>query len=211
MKVIEPHKVTDREQAGVLLGARLMAYHDADSVVVGISKGGVVVGAKVAELLGLQLEALPCRKIADPADRSKSIGSVCLDEVIIQPCSHDLPQDYISHQIALLIHGMQKEWQQYYPLNNPLSLRYKKVIVVDDALRTGDTMVACLKSIKRKNPLHIIAAVPLVSAEGARRIRSLVDEVVFVEMKPEVQSATDFYKHYPDVEEENVKSLLMVH
>lgn len=208
MNVTEQYRVFDREEAGKLLSIKLQEYHGTAAIVVGIPRGGVVVASKVAEGLGLPLEVLPCRKIKNPADETKSIGSVCLDDVAIQHCDRDLPQDYISHQIALLRRGLRNEWQKYYAERAPRSLRFKTIIVIDDTIRSGDTMIACLKSIIRQEPLRIIVAVPLVSAEGARRIGGIADEVVFIQMKPEARSGDDFCAKFPTIDESNLRPLL---
>jgi putative phosphoribosyl transferase len=208
MKAIEKCKVFDREEAGGLLSAKLQQYKGTDAVVMGIATGGVIVAARTAELLNLPLNVFPCRQIADPVDKNRSIGSVSLDEVVVQGNCHDIPQDYISHQIALLRASLHSEWQKYYSNNPQVPLRYKTVIVVDDIVRSGNSMVACLKSIMKQTPLKIIVAIPIVSAEAARKIGEIADEVIFVQMKHDVQSAKDFYVEYPAVDEHEVKALL---
>lgn len=196
MNVAKHYRVFDREEAGRLLSTKLQGYRGTAAIIVGIPRGGVVVASKVSALLSLPLEVLPCRKIKDPAEQTKSIGSVCLDEVAIEHSRHDLPQNYISHQIALLRSGLRREWQNYYLEREPKSLSYKTVIVIDDIIRSGDTMIACVKSIMKQNPLRIIVAVPLVSAEGAQKIGRIADEVVFIQMKPEVRFGDNFYLNF---------------
>ena len=171
--------------------------------------GGVVIAAKIAALLGLPIEVFPCREITDPADRNRSIGSVSFDEVVVQTNCHDIPQDYISHQIALLRTGLRHEWQNYYSNNLPTSLRYKPVIIVGDILKSCNSIIACLKSIMKQMPLKIIVAVPIVSAEAARKIGEIVDEVVFVQMKNEFNLGNASYVEYPAVELSEVNALLM--
>src|SRR5690242_7709013 len=101
MTSIEESKIQDREQAGRLLARRLMDYANSKAIVVGASTGGVIVAAALADVLNLPLEVIPCRRIKDPVDNSKSIGSVSPDEIITNHCSYDIPQDYVSHQIAM--------------------------------------------------------------------------------------------------------------
>lgn len=209
MDVIERHKVFDRREAGILLSSKLQEYRDTTAVIIGIPRGGVMVASKVSELLNLPLEVLPCRKIKDPADHAKSMGSVSLDEVAIEQFRHDLPQDYISHQVTLLRNGLRKEWEKYYYKKTPIWLSGKIVIVVDDIVRSGDTMIACLKTIRKQNPLKIIVAAPLVSAEGVRKLEHVADKVVFIEMKPVVESGRDFYQEFPAVEINEVHALLL--
>jgi putative phosphoribosyl transferase len=209
MDVVERHKVFNRREAGILLSSKLQEYRDTTAVILGIPRGGVMVASKVSELLNLPLEVLPCRKIKDPADHTKSIGSVCLDEVAIEHFRQDLPQDYISHQITLLRNGLRKEWEEYYEKKIPIWLSGKIVIVVDDIIRSGDTMIACLKTIRKQNPLKIIVAAPLVSTEGVRKIEHVADKVVFIEMQRVVESGNGFYLEFPVVEINEVQALLI--
>lgn len=208
MNIVEHDTVFDREEAGILLSTKLQGYRGTAALIVGIPRGGVVVASKVSELLSLPLEILPCRKIKDPADQTKSIGSVSLDEVAIEHSRHDLPQDYISHQIALIRNGLRREWQSYYLEREPISFCYKAVIVIDDIIKSGDTMIACLKSILKQNPLRVIVAVPFLSAEAARKIARIVNEIVFIQMKSEAGFRDIVYVKRPASDQSDVKGLL---
>jgi predicted phosphoribosyltransferase len=201
-------KVTDRRQAGSLLANKLQQYANSEALITGISRGGLVVAAAMAKALNLELEILPYQKISHPADSTKSIGSVSVDEIVIEGVLHDIPQDYISHQIALIRNGLRNELQRYHRVKPQSSFRYKTVIVVDDILRSGDTMLACLRTIRKQQPLKLIIAVPFISDEAAAMINVVADEVVFIRVDHEVRSAMDYYIEFPDVGEKEVTVLL---
>lgn len=201
-------KVSDRRQAGSLLANRLQQFAHSDALVVAIPRGGVVVAAAVAQRLHLALEIFPCQEIKHPADGTRAIGSVSLDEVVVEGTSHDIPQDYISHQIALVQNCLRAELQLYGRDKLPVSFRYKTVIVVDDLLRSGDTMLACLQSIRKHQPLKLIVAVPFVSARAAMAIGTVADEIIFIRMDHEIRSAMDYYAEFPEIGEREVAALL---
>jgi putative phosphoribosyl transferase len=200
-------QLQDREQAGVLLSKKLAMYNNTDAVVVGIPHGGVCVAAAIANMLSLKLEVIPCRKIKHPGDNRKNIGSIGVDEVFIHDCPYTIPQDYIAHQIALLRSAIAFENKNYYGKAKPGSFRNKVVILVDDVLWSSDTIMACLRGIKKQSPLKIIVAVPVVDAEAARVIRAEADDLYFLKMENTIGSPSDHFIHFPKIDESKVIEL----
>ncbi|HEY0653025.1 MAG TPA: phosphoribosyltransferase family protein [Chryseosolibacter sp.] len=198
----------NREEAGYQLSQALSEYRNTNSTVVGVPHGGVSVASVIAEALSLPLEVMPCRKIKHPADPKKSIGSVSESEVYVHDCSHTIPQDYVYHQIVLLRNGMSAERKKYYGPEKPQSLRYRTVILVDDILSTSDTILACLRDIRKQNPLKVVVAVPIVGAEAARVVSTEADDLKFIKMEPALASPHEYFAAYPRVNDEEVKALL---
>jgi putative phosphoribosyl transferase len=197
----------DREEAGYLLSRLLAFYKNSTAVVVGIPHGGVCVASAISEALSLPLEIISCRKIKHPANGKKNIGSVSEDDVFINDCSHTIPQDYVYHQIALLQNAMAHETKKYYGSAQRQSLRYRTVILVDDMLASSDTMMACLRSIKKHNPLKIVAAVPIVAAEAARIVSSEADDFKFIKMESSLESPQEYFVEFPKIDDDKVKEL----
>lgn len=197
----------DREEAGYQLSKMLGEYRNSNAVVVGIPNGGVCVASAIAEALSLPLEIIPCRKIKHPADGKKYIGSVCGDDVFLHGYSHTIPQDYIYHQLVLHRNAIAYETKKYYGSAKPQSLQYRPVILVNDILSSADTMMACLRSIRKQNPLRIVVAVPVVSAEAARIVRAETDDIKFIKMAPSVESSHEYFADFPKVDERRVKEL----
>ena len=201
-------RLQDRKEAGVLLSRKLAAYTNSDAMVVGIPHGGVCVAAVIADLLSLNLEVMPCRIIKNPGDSRNNIGSVSAEDVFIHDCPHTIPQDYIYHQIALLRNAIAFENKEYYGSGKPASFRDKVVILVNDILESSDTMIACIKGIKKQDPLKVIVAVPLVTAEAARIVSSEADDLVFLDMKTSIGSPGDHFIDFPMIDETIVKEIL---
>ena len=198
----------NREDAGYQLSKTLSEYKSNNAVVVGIPHGGVCVASVIAEALALPLDVITCRKIKHPADPKRSIGSVSEDEVFIHDHSHTIPQDYVYHQILLLKNSIIHEKKKYYGSVKPQSFRYKTVILVDDVLSTIDTMMACLRSIKKQKPLKIVVAVPIVAAEAARMVRAEADDLKFIKMETVLNSPLEYFAEFPRVDDGKVKTLL---
>ena len=201
-------KVRDRRQSGILLGAKLKAYHHSNAVVLGVSKGGALVAHAIADYLNLPLEIFPCRKINSPGDARRTIGSVSLDEIVIHAHPYDIPQDYIGRHILLLQNDLRREVDFYDEKWDSISLAGRTVIIVDDIMRSGDTMATCIRSIEKRHPGKIIVAVPFVSAEAVLLIEERVEDIVYTRMETEIDSPEDFFENYPEIGEADVKALL---
>jgi putative phosphoribosyl transferase len=208
MKLIKNRFIQDREQAGRLLSIKLLEYKNTNTVVVGIPTGGVCVASVISDSLGLPLEVMPCRTIKHPADNRKNIGSVSQDEVIIHDVSYDIPQEYIHHQTMQLQNEINSEKNYYYGDIQPISLNYKTVILVDDVLQSIDTMIACLKSIKKQKPFRIVIAVPVIYPKAARMLNSEADDVVFLFMNSGKDSGSEYFVKFPDVKKNTIRDFL---
>jgi putative phosphoribosyl transferase len=209
MKSVMNDKLQDREQAGQQLSEKLITFRNTNAVVVGIPHGGVCVASAIARSLGLPLEVICCRKIKDPADKNKYIGSLSANDVMIHANTRSIPQDYIYHQLILLRNSIQYENKLYYGDAAPPSFLYKTVILVDDVLQNSDAMIACLREIKKQKPLNVVVAVPVVSAEAVRVVRAIADDMVFLKIEPYIHSGKDYYVNFPKIGEAMVKELLI--
>lgn len=197
----------NRKHAAYLLGERLMEHRDSDAIVVAIPGGGIHMGSYLAQLLRLPLEVIPCKKIKHPAEPAKTIGAVSINAVVLREVGNEIPQDYIYHQIQLLQHVIQGQNRSYHGGRLQASLEKKTIILVDDMLKTGDTMLACLRSIRKQAPEKIIVAVPNVTPDATRSIAAEIDAIIYLTIEP-VQAVDSLYAELPDVSEEEVKSVL---
>jgi len=196
----------NRKHAAHLLGERLMELKDEDARVVAVSGGGIHVGSYLASLLDLQLEVIPCKKIKHPADESKTIGAVSCGAVVIHEDDNSIPQDYIYHQIQLLQHTILGQNRNYHKETLEQLLKGRTIILVDDVVMTGDTMLASLRSIKKYKPREIIVAVPIVTPEGIRAITDEYDKIIYLTIEP--QPVGRLYADFPEVPEEEVLEIL---
>jgi putative phosphoribosyl transferase len=198
----------NRKHAAYLLGERLREYSHGDAIVVAVPGGGIEIGSYLSQLLHLPLEVLPCKKIKHPADGNKTIGAVSCGSVVIREEGNEIPQDYIYHQIQMLQHVIQGQKNKYNKGRLAPSYKDKSIILVDDLLLTGDTMMACLQSIKKHEPFKLIVAVPNVTPEATRAIAEEIDEIIYLTIEPNLQNGGNLYSEYPEVPDEEVLSLL---
>jgi len=196
----------NRKHAAFLLGERLMEYSNTDAIVVAVPGGGIHIGFHLAQLLHLPLEVVPCKKIKHPADNNKTIGAVSVDAVVIHDDDNSIPQDYIYHQIQLLQHVLRGQIKTYNKDHKEPSLKDKTVILADDLLMTGDTMLAALKTIRKQTPDKVIVVVPNVTPEATRSIAEEIDEIIYLTIEP--NNHGNLYAEFPEVEDEEVIKML---
>jgi putative phosphoribosyl transferase len=198
----------NRENAGILLAGKLTEFAHTNTVVVGVPHGGVCVAAEIADKIHCPLEVMMCRKIKDPSNESKTIGSVSASEVLLHDCEHTIPQDYLYLQAIRMRNEIKYENDFYYGDKSNLDLEYKTVILVDDILLSADTLMACIQEIRKRRALRIIVAVPFVETEAARIVQGEADEAVFLKMQQHIHSPNEYYQEFADVDEWKVRQLL---
>jgi predicted phosphoribosyltransferase len=194
----------DRLQVAHLLADKLLAYKNSDAVVVAVPRGGVPIGFALANLLNLSLEIVASKKIKHPAHGNQSIGSVSVDDLVIKEELRNIPQDYICHQVVLLQHTLKAKCAYYRGCNPVISLTDRTVIVVDDLIQTGDTILACLKSIKKQSPGKIIMASSTATPEAAQIISDEVDEFIALQ----IEKGNHLHGIFEPVSDEEVRKLL---
>ena len=208
MQEIGEIMLQDREHAGRLLGEKLVFYKGSDAVVAGIPNGGMVVAAAIADFLSLPLTAWPCRRIVHPADNNKSIGSVCANDIYVRHHPRTIPQDYIYHQIAMLRSAIQSDYKQFNGVSTWNSLRDKVVILVDDVVGSSDSIMACLRGIRKLEPARIIVAAPVITPEAARSLSMHCDDVLFLYTDPVISSGHDYFGDFRRIGHDEVRKLL---
>lgn len=201
-------RMEDRRAAGFALARKLVSSNYNKPLVVAIPHGGVEVGAAIATTLRVHLDIMPCRKISNPSDKSQTIGSVSKNEVMLHNCPYSVPQDFLFFKTAQLRHEIDSELRSYYGDLSPDSVRGRTVILADDLLKSRDTMIACLRDLRKQQPDRIVVAVPFVEAEAARIIQAEADEIVFLKMQSSIKSPLEFYSEFEVVTEDQVKYLL---
>jgi putative phosphoribosyl transferase len=197
----------NRLEAGHLLSEKLGPYSGRNTVVVAIPHGGIPVGYKIARELNLPLLVTPCRRIEHPASKDKSIGSISLDETIIHADQHDIPQDYIARQIQSQRRLLEKQ-ERLFTKSMATHVTGKTVILVDDLLITGDTMLASLRSLLKQEPAQVIVAVSMVSMAGLEAVQPEADAVVYLEMCPDFQTVQKNFEEFSVGDHDELINLL---
>lgn len=200
----------DRSQAGEKLAKVLKKYHGKNAVVYALPRGGVVVGAEIANALHLPLDLVVTRKIGHPFQPEYAIAAVSENgELIVNQQEVSLiDKDWFAQEVAKEI-AEAKRRRKKYSSHDFLSPAGKIVILVDDGIATGLTMLAAIKELRRYAPKKLVVAVPVSPTDSAEIIRKQVDELICLNIDPEyLGSVGAYYSTFPQVEDEEVVEIL---
>ncbi len=197
-----------REQAGYLLAKRLRQRADRKTVVIGIVRGGVVVAFKIASILHLPLDILVIRKIGAPQNPELAIGAVGPEETVFWEDSVLESLNLSGQEKEALKEAKSKERSlkeiSLRGNKNPLPLANKTVILVDDGVATGATVITAILYLRKKKVKKAILAVPVIARDSLAKIKKYFDEVIYLEAPTAFYAVGEFYKDFPQVEDEEV-------
>lgn len=203
----------DRYQAGRRLAEAFRGWRgNGKPLVLGLPRGGVPVAWEIAHALGAELDMLLVRKLGLPGQPELAMGAIGEGDVRV------LDQELIDSagvtesQLEAVIKRESRELKRreaYYRNGRPSAdIRGRTVIVVDDGLATGATMRAAIRMLRRGGPASIIVAVPVASARALREVSREADEVVCLNAPRDFQAVGQWYLHFDQTEDEEVRRLL---
>lgn len=200
----------DRNEAGDLLAAKLEHYKNEDAIVLAIPRGGVPIGYVVAKHLNMPLEVVLSKKIGHPNQKELAIGAVTLKSQILSEEASNVSTDYIEEEIEIIRKLLTKSYQDYYDERTPLEFKDKVLLVIDDGIATGNTVISIIDILKKEKPKKIVVAIPVSSPSALQKLEdsSFIDEVICLSAPVNFRSVGQFYKNFEQVEDVEVKALL---
>ena len=197
----------DRTEAGFLLSEKLKKYQDTNSVILAVPRGGVPVGFLISKILHLPLDIVLAKKIGHPSNKEFAIGAVSMDSMIIDEHS-DIPKKYIDNEIIRLRQQLDEKYGRYMGDRKPLAIENKNVILVDDGIATGNTLLSCITMLRKKNPSKIIVAVPVLPFDTVPLFEKNADELIYLTASKYFRGVGSFYEKFNQVEDEEVTQML---
>lgn len=203
----------NRAEAGCRLAQRLKQYaHHPQVIVLGLPRGGIPVAYEVATALRVPLDAYLVRKLGVPDHSELAMGAIAsgglrhLNTSILQECNID-PET--------LERVTQQEWKElqrrdlkYREGRLPLSFEGQIIILVDDGIATGATMLAALESLRQYRPKKIVVAVPVSPVETIETLNRLADEVVCLITPTPFNAVGEWYADFSQTSDDEVCHLL---
>lgn len=202
---------TNRQQAGKLLADELKDYRNVrNAIVVTIPRGGVPVGYEISKELKLPLEIVLSKKIGHPFNKEYAIGAVTLKSSVLSEAAEEVSHEYIEDETEKIRKLLKQRYDWYYGHKKPLVLKNKIVIVVDDGIATGNTLLSSIQLIQQEQPKQIIVALPVAPPSALKKIKSLrsVTKVICILEPQNFRAVGQFYEQFSQVSDEEVVQLL---
>lgn len=203
----------DRAEAGRVLAGQLSRYQGrTDVTVLALPRGGVPVAYEVARALGADLDVLVVRKLGVPFQPELAMGALASGGARI--VSQDVlraarvtPRQ-LETVVARETLELARRERLYRAGRGPLEVDGRIVVLVDDGIATGASMLAALSAVRTLGPAKLVAAVPVAPPDAAGQLADIADEFVCVLVSDDFQSVGQFYRHFDQTTDEEVHLLL---
>jgi predicted phosphoribosyltransferase len=199
----------DRKEAGMLLSEKLEKYQGLDAVILAVPRGGVPIGYEISKNLHLPLDIILSKKIGHPLNKEFAIGAVSLDSSFIDE-HPEIPSAYIESEIKKLRESLKDKYNLYMGDRKPIDVKGKTVIVVDDGIATGNTLLACIAMLRKSNPQKIVVAVPVVPFNTVKIFQQKADEFVYLIASKDFRGVGGFYENFEQVNDDEAIRMLLV-
>jgi predicted phosphoribosyltransferase len=202
----------DREEAARLLAQRLKGRAFRDPLVLAIPRGGVVTGAVLARELDAELDVFLARKLRAPLQPELAVGAIAeYGQVYLSRHAHeifDVTDAYLADESRHQLEEMAWRKELLRGVRPPAAIRGRSVIVVDDGIATGSTMMSALDAIRSQGPHELIVAVPVAPPDRLTEVRRHCDDVICLLTPTEFLAIGQFYEDFAPVEDAEVVELL---
>lgn len=201
----------DRKEAAIMLAEQLKTYKGQHPLILAIPRGAVPMAKIIADKLDGAFDVVLVRKLRAPDYPELAIGSI--DEsgwtyIADHAASVGADSEYIEAERQQRMATIKQRRAQYTPVRLPIDPAGRIVIVIDDGLATGATMISALHGLRSRKPARLICAIPVSPPETLRKIHPLADQVVCLDTPDNFRAVGQFYVNFPQVEDEEVIKIL---
>jgi predicted phosphoribosyltransferase len=209
---MRPARFSDRRDAGRQLALELFPYARSNPMILALPRGGVPIGYEVARHLGAELDVLVVRKLGVPWHPELAMGAIAsgprvfIDEDLVRQL--EIPRAAVDRVIEDETQELARREALYRPRREPLDVRGRTVIVVDDGLATGASMRVAVEAVRALGPSRVVVAVPVASTDACESLRMVADDVVCPRTPEPFMAVGLWYRDFSQTDDEEVRSLL---
>lgn len=202
----------NRMDAGKQLSLKIEEFKEEDPIILAIPRGGIEVAYESIRKFHFSWDFIITRKIGATHNKEFAIGAVCSDGTYFVDENYvktlNISKEYIENEVLMEkaeIHRRIKEYRGNRPLVN---VKNKTVIIIDDGIATGFTIIAAIKSLKKQGAKKIIVAAPVLPKSTLRKLENIVDEVIYLIAPEELYAVGLYYKDFPQITDELLTLLI---
>jgi len=204
-------KFRDRFAAGEILASLLSKYkNDLDGLtVIGIARGGVVVADPIAEKLNADFDIIVTRKLRSPHNSENAIGAIMHDGSVFLDTSglktqQDISDEYIAMEKLEQKKEIERRLRVYRPNHREYRIKDRIVILVDDGIATGATVIAAARWIKKHKPKRLIIASPVAPKQVVKSLKDEADQIEVIRNPSNFKAVEQFYRHFDAISNEQI-------
>jgi putative phosphoribosyl transferase len=197
----------NRHDAAIKLMPHLEKYRSEGELVLAVPRGGVPIAYYIAKEYNMPLDLLMTKKIGHPLNEEFAIGAVSTEDHVVDE-GHGLPESYIEKKVAEIRQSLLERYKMFMGNHKAGSMEGKTVLVVDDGIATGNTILATIKMLRKKNPRKIVVVSPVASTSAAKKISEQVDDFICLYTPETFIGVGLYYDDFSEVSDHEVMRLL---
>lgn len=202
----------NRADAGKKLADSLEKFKDEDVIVLAIPRGGLEIAYDTIKRFSFKWDLIIPRKIGAPQNKEFAIGSVSMDGTYFLNNDfvkmHGISQEYIEKEVWEQVEEIKRRMKDYRGKDTFPEVKDKTVIIIDDGIATGFTILAVIKAVKKQGAKRMILAVPVGPRESIEEFKEIVDEVICLDIPEEFYAVGAHYVDFKQVTDEEVFNIM---
>jgi predicted phosphoribosyltransferase len=204
----------NRIDAAKKLAENLEWIKNNDSILLAIPRGGLIIGDIISSVLNISLDIIVSKKIGAPNNPEFAIGAVMpdgsyvLNEKVTKMLN--ISQNYTDAEVASIGKEIERRLMKFRGTKN-YDLEGKTVVLVDDGIATGATMIVAIQWVKKQKPKQIIVAIPVGPKDTIEKLNEVADKVVVLQSPLYFNAVGEFYREFDQVDDFQVQEIMSKH